>query len=324
MPNADDVDDDEDADGAADDAGTATGSDAAGGPAADLTKRDRLVNAWLAAGWDANVATVASLTDASESYASQVRQSMEDDEIDADAIAVPNLVDRYRAAVADETDATERGDPVEASAGSTANETSAGGTANGPGATETRRRGRTGQTDGNPERGQQRPPRRPAAGGVGGPARPTDAGQDAGTDPGRTEPSGGQGSPGTSGGGQPVQQPTPGPTQRGTAHGPQGAPQRLPPAARSIQSGAGQRTIWRPSVADSGLSFDEGLYVPVGRLQEIDATLALYEEAAQFDVQNAPPGQPLRQAALARLFVAEKARELLNEVASDAVPAEEV
>lgn len=64
----------------------------------ELSKRDRLVNAWLAAGADANVDTVAQLSGASGSYASRIGRSLADGEITEAAVdeaRVPELVEAY-------------------------------------------------------------------------------------------------------------------------------------------------------------------------------------------------------------------------------------
>lgn len=202
----------------------------------DLTKHDRLVNAWLAVGHDATVDTVASLTGASESYASQVRQAMEngalsDDEVDE--ATVPGLVERYRRADA------------------SADDESVGGTA-----------------------GDDRsaPPDRPQ-----GPSR----------------------SPSQS---APPRQP----------HAGDGYPPPQPPQDRA------------PRPAESSPKNEDGLYVPVEVLREIDATLATLENEARYRVENVPSQRPQHQSALAKLYVAQRARAMVGDAADGAVPADEV
>ncbi len=226
-------------------------------PETGLSKHDRLVNAWRAAGRDANVETVASLTGASQSYASQVRQALESGDLsdgEVDAATDPALVERYeeqlRMASAD------GGDPAE----------------NGGEGQGTRQAGhQTGRQRSQPSAGEQAGPQ--------GQPRTTDQG----TAPPRQPP-------------RPPRQP------------PQAQPPRQQPQQDRRES----------------IQAEDGLYVPTSALQEIDETLAVLAEEAQFEVENVPPQQPQHQAALARLYVARRARSLLGDAADEAVPADEV
>ena len=255
----------------------------------DLSKHDKLVNAWLAAGRDANVETVASLTDASPSYASQVRQAMEEGDLSEDeveATTVPALVDRYE-------------ERVEAAA--TGAETADGGSAesesenaeNGAGASET--------PQGAPEQRHQRPSQSPDE---------------------NPRPSSGRGRQGPYRRGEaPVQrQPPqpPRPPQRPPANRP--PPQQEDPASQQ-RSGRAQTD---PTRGREPVQGEDGLYVPAGDLAEMDETLAVLEDEARFQVENLPPNQPQYQVALAKLYVARQARSLVGDAADDAVPADEV
>ncbi|WP_226010828.1 hypothetical protein [Halomicrobium salinisoli] len=65
---------------------------------ADLSKKDRLINAWLAAGPDAMAKNVAEVTDSSVAYASRIESQMEDGDIGEDDIGAVRdeaLVDEY-------------------------------------------------------------------------------------------------------------------------------------------------------------------------------------------------------------------------------------
>ncbi|WP_226022937.1 hypothetical protein [Halomicrobium salinisoli] len=65
---------------------------------ADLSKKDRLINAWLAAGPDAMAKNVAEVTDSSVAYASRIESQMEDGDIgedDVGAVRDEALVDEY-------------------------------------------------------------------------------------------------------------------------------------------------------------------------------------------------------------------------------------
>ncbi len=65
---------------------------------ADLSKKDRLINAWLAAGPDAMAKNIAEITDSSVAYASRIESQMEEGEIgedDVEAVRDEALVDEY-------------------------------------------------------------------------------------------------------------------------------------------------------------------------------------------------------------------------------------
>src|SRR6056297_1523433 len=69
---------------------------------AELSKKQRLINAWMAVGPEGKTTDVSDLTDSSRGYASDLRRALEgedEDEIDIDEIRDayhPELVEKYR------------------------------------------------------------------------------------------------------------------------------------------------------------------------------------------------------------------------------------
>lgn len=247
-------------------------------PAEALSKRERLVNAWLAADGDATVTDVADLAGASRSYASQVRQSLEDEDGLADE-RVEEMTDEDLIA----TYERRLGDEGEGTAAEQGERKATAPDADGDGASDD------------------------ALGNDGAAASSTDGGDglrgDSEDRPDPLEP--------WSRADTDRQIPTPPRRQ------PPGPPQPTPTAAPSAD-GRGQ-----PRLSRDGEDADEGLYVPAGVLREIDETLAVIEDEASFEVENVPPQHHQRQVALAKLYVAQRARNLLEDARDEAVPAEE-
>lgn len=276
---------------------------------ADLSKKDRLVNAWLAAGPDAMAKNIAEITDSSIAYASRIKSEMEDGDIgeeEVDEVRDEALVDEY----ADRLQRLTQGN----------SDTGAAGGGEAEAATEPDEPGET-----QAEQSEQRQPSALEAQQHHQERQQEAAQRESGQQP--QEPS--QRQPQQPQRPQQPQQPQqsqrpqqpqqPQQPQRQSQQPQQRQPER-PPQQQPRRQPARQQPPRRPQQPPQRreqreFPAEERDSVSVERLRELDQLLATYEEEARFEIQNLPQGRATE--AVGKLFVAEKARSLLHEMVGD-------
>lgn len=279
----------------------------------ELSKKQRLINAWIAVGSEGKTTDVSDLTDSSRGYASDLRRALEgedEEEMGMDEIRDayhPELVEKYRSELGQEavdgvwgfldelrrrpeaeqpaaepTEPTGRTPPQQEP--QAASSGAAGGPGGGPGGGGERRPQQptgTGPEPGRPSTPQQ-PPRQPGQQPYGAPSQqPTP----------QQSPSAQQ--PGTPTGhaGQPTGQPGQVPTQQGQQPGPRGQPMQT-------QQSVAQANVQQLS----------------DRLQEFDNSLSLQQQKAQAEINSVPPQSVAQSIAISKYNLIVEIRRSMQEL----------
>lgn len=270
----------------------------------NLSKKQRLINAWIAVGPEGKTTDVSELTDSSRGYASDLRRALEgeeEEEIDIDEIQEafhPELVDKYRSGLGEEAvngewEFTEKlGQRPEAEQQPAA-----------PPEPEQQP----------PETGRRPPQQQPEA--AGGPGRPGQ--QPGGGRQGRQPPTAprqprqppqqpGQQQPYS----QPTQQPTPTaqPTQQPggqaayTGQPPTQTGQPTPQAGQPMQPQPGQVS---PQQTQQQL---------LGQLRELDNSLTVQQQKAQTELNSVPPQSVAQNVAISKYNLIVEMRQSLQQL----------
>ncbi len=284
----------------------------------DLSKKQRLINAWMAVGPEGKTTDVSDLTDSSRGYASDLRRALEgenEDEIDIGEIKDayhPELVEKYRSELGKDAidgeweflDELRRRPEAEQPSAETTEpsgrtppqqEPQAASEAQAAGGREPERRQPTGA---GPEQG--RPSQPPGAGP--GPGQPSTPGQPAGQ-PGQqpygtpsqqpTPQPGPPQQPGTPAAatGQPTAQPGQAPTQRGQPTTPGGYP---------VQA---QQSTTQPSIQQVR-----------DQLREFDNSLTVQQQKAQAEINSVPPQSVAQSIAISKYNLIVEIRQSIREL----------
>ena len=280
----------------------------------ELSKKQRLINAWMAVGPEGKTTDVSDLTDSSRGYASDLRRALEGedgDEIDIGEIRDayhPELVEKYRNELGKEAidgeweflDELRRRPEAEQPSAETTEPTGrtppqqepqAPSGAQAAGGREPERRQPTGT---GPEQGR---PSQPSGTGP-GPGRPSTPGQPAGQPYGTpsqqpTPQPGPPQQPGTptASTGQPTAQPGQAPTQQG---------QPTTPGSYPVQT---QQATTQPSI--------QQVY---DRLQEFDNSLTVQQQKAQAEINSVPPQSVAQSIAISKYNLIVEIRQSLQEL----------
>lgn len=256
----------------------------------DLSKKDRLINAWLAAGPETYAKTVAEIAGASTAYASRIKSQIEEGEItddDVEDIRDEELVNRYTDRLSEMSD-TGEADTDEAATAETETEAPAA------------------DADADAESASE-PESEPG----------DEVDEGAGEAPGDEVAAAGT----TAAEDEQAQSQAQAPVQDEASGQQQSAPQQGQATSQQRQQPPGAVGSWQTQSRQpqQDQQVQQGLAaadvdvdaVPVDQLQELDSRLATYEESARFELQHLPPQQTGH--AVGKLFIIQQTRSFLHD-----------
>jgi hypothetical protein len=271
----------------------------------DLSKKERLINAWIAVGPEGKTTDVSDLTGSSRGYASDIRRSMagedDDDDLSFEEIAAahePELVEQYRSDLAaDEIDGrwvfADRLEPAESGRPADDPEPPEPAT----GSPVSRSRTDPTQPSAQPQSTGNQPP---TAGRTGASQPPQQSPrQPPASDVQPSQPSD-QSQPGGQGGGLPSQ-----PTAAGHPRPPAGGGRTAPPETR--------RTSHQPAAGRPKQPEPPGLH---DQLAELDRQLLAHQQQATAELNSVPQGSQAQTIAISKYNLVVDLRESLRQLAA--------